>query len=118
MCSLGLINSNDLFITSWVLFFIKRSVDCSEHIEKNSLLKILHIKIFYFFIISRMQFVAQMDVAMGGRAAEELIFSKEKVTNYFNNLYFNLKIWSQTIYKWRKNINELSEKSSSKRLNM
>jgi ATP-dependent Zn protease len=27
-----------------------------------------------------MQFVAQMDVAMGGRAAEELIFSKEKIT--------------------------------------
>ena len=29
---------------------------------------------------SRLQFVAQMDVAMGGRAAEELIFSKDKVT--------------------------------------
>lgn len=29
---------------------------------------------------TRMQFIAQMDVAMGGRAAEELIFSKEKVT--------------------------------------
>ena len=27
-----------------------------------------------------MQFIAQMDVAMGGRAAEELIFSKEKIT--------------------------------------
>jgi len=31
-------------------------------------------------VFYRMQFIAQMDVAMGGRAAEELIFSKEKVT--------------------------------------
>ncbi len=29
---------------------------------------------------TRAQFLASMDVAMGGRAAEELIFGKEKIT--------------------------------------
>jgi hypothetical protein len=51
----------------------------------NNVKYLLLIPIFWsinvlFILNPRMQFVAQMDVAMGGRAAEELIFTKEKVT--------------------------------------
>lgn len=38
-------------------------------------------------ISSKCQFVASMDVAMGGRAAEELIFGKEKVTGRRDDLF-------------------------------
>jgi ATP-dependent Zn protease len=32
--------------------------------------------------VSRSQFVAKIDVAMGGRAAEEIVFGKDKVETF------------------------------------
>jgi ATP-dependent Zn protease len=32
--------------------------------------------------VSRSQFVAKIDVAMGGRAAEEIVFGKDKVQTF------------------------------------
>ncbi len=35
--------------------------------------------------VSRSQFVAKIDVAMGGRAAEEIVFGKDKVERHSSN---------------------------------